>query len=202
MHSIQAMVQASLQIQKSKFLGFLCRVETENEAKSFLSKLKREYSDATHHVYAYILGDEKQIQRASDDKEPQGTAGMPVMDVLQKQDLTDVIAVIVRYYGGIKLGSGGLIRAYSNTAQALIEQAQQVEKKQIDTLTITLSYAELDAALHLLKTESLRLEATYQEKVTLEFDLPHDRVVLLKNGLENALSSKLEFDLKQTVFRY
>lgn len=202
MRSIKELVQANLEIHKSKFWGFGARVESEMAAKAFLTKLKHDYPDAAHHVYAYIIGEEKQIQRASDDKEPQGTAGMPVMDILHKNDLSDVIFVVIRYFGGIKLGAGGLIRAYSFTAQALIDQAELIEKKLIDTLRLTLSYAEMDKAAYLIKNEALRVETSYQEKVTLEFDLPHDKVSSLKRELENLLSAQLTFDLIQSNFRY
>jgi len=111
MRSVPTLVQTEIVIQKSRFLGFLDHVESESEAKAILSKFKEAYPDATHHVFAYVIGSEREIQRASDAGEPSRTAGMPVMEVLQKQNLTDVIAIVIRYFGGIKLGAGGLIRA-------------------------------------------------------------------------------------------
>ena len=106
--------------KKSKFIGYLAHVETEEEATAIINKKREEYWDASHNVYAYILRD-GQIKRYSDDGEPQGTAGIPVLDVLQKEGLTDVCVVVTRYFGGIKLGGGGLVRAYSHGAKIAVD---------------------------------------------------------------------------------
>jgi uncharacterized YigZ family protein len=202
MRSVPTLVQTEIVIQKSRFLGFLDHVESESEAKAILSKFKEAYPDATHHVFAYVIGSEREIQRASDAGEPSRTAGMPVMEVLQKQNLTDVIAIVIRYFGGIKLGAGGLIRAYANTAQALVEHASFCEKRRIDTLRIELSYSQADTAIHLLKPVAIRLDPVYKEKVMLEFDLPHDQMDSLVQSLQTALSATLNVILVQSVFRY
>jgi uncharacterized YigZ family protein len=202
MRSVSNLVQTEIVIQKSRFLGFLNHVESESEAKAILSQLREAFPDATHHVFAYIIGSERQIQRASDAGEPSRTAGLPVMEVLQKQDLTDVIAVVIRYFGGIKLGAGGLIRAYANTAQALVEQANFCAKRRIDTLQIELSYSQADTVIHHLKPVAIRLDSVYKEKVMLEFDLPHDQVDTLIQSLQTALSTTLNVTLVQSVHRY
>ncbi len=101
--------------KKSLFIGHACRVYSEEEAIKFIEKIKTIYKDATHNVPAYIIGENREIQRYSDDGEPQGTAGIPALEVLKKKELTDTVIVITRYFGGTLLGSGGLIRAYSNT---------------------------------------------------------------------------------------
>ncbi|MEG1779424.1 MAG: YigZ family protein [Oscillospiraceae bacterium] len=109
--------------KRSRFIGSIMPVTTEQQALEFISELKSKYWDATHNVYAYILRD-GQIKRYSDDGEPQGTAGVPVLDVLQKEGLTDVAIVVTRYFGGILLGGGGLVRAYSHCAKLAVNMAQ------------------------------------------------------------------------------
>lgn len=109
--------------KRSRFIGYITPAATEEEALSFISQIKSKHWDATHNVYAYILR-EGQIKRYSDDGEPQGTAGIPVLDVLQKEGLCDVAVVVTRYFGGILLGGGGLVRAYSHGAKIAVEAAQ------------------------------------------------------------------------------
>lgn len=98
-------------IQKSRFIGYVKRVETEEEAQEFIQTIKKKHHDATHNCSAYMVGEHNQIQKANDDGEPSGTAGVPILEVLKKQDLKDTVVVVTRYFGGIKLGAGGLIRA-------------------------------------------------------------------------------------------
>src|SRR5699024_3326970 len=107
-------------INKCRFIGYVKRVETEEDAQSFIQSIKKKHHDATHNCSAYIIGDNDEIQKANEDGEPSGTAGIPILEVLKKKKLKDTAVVVTRYFGGIKLGAGGLIRAYSNTtAQAI-----------------------------------------------------------------------------------
>ena len=108
--------------RKSRFIGYIKPVTTQEDAVSFINEIKSKHWDATHNVYAYILRD-GQIRRYSDDGEPQGTAGIPVLDVLQKEGLTDCVVVVTRYFGGILLGGGGLVRAYSHAAKLAVDAA-------------------------------------------------------------------------------
>lgn len=104
-------------INKSRFIGYAMPVETEEEALEFIDKIKVKHRDATHNVYAYVLGKDSNIQRFSDDGEPSGTAGIPVLEVIKKEDLRNTVVVVTRYFGGVKLGTGGLIRAYTKGAK-------------------------------------------------------------------------------------
>lgn len=108
-------------INKSRFIGYSMPVETEEEALKFIDKIKTKHRDATHNVYAYVLGKDSNTQRFSDDGEPSGTAGIPVLEVIKKEDLRNVVVVVTRYFGGIKLGAGGLIRAYTKGAKIGLE---------------------------------------------------------------------------------
>src|SRR5690625_4457046 len=109
-------------IQKSRFIGYVKRVETEEDAQDFIQEIKKKHHDATHNCSAYIIGEHDQIQKANDDGEPSGTAGIPMLEVLKKQKLKDTAVVVTRYFGGIKLGAGGLIRAYGNTTSETIRE--------------------------------------------------------------------------------
>lgn len=109
--------EAETIINKSRFIGYAMPVESEEDALEFIDKLKTKHRDATHNVYAYVLGKDSNIQRFSDDGEPTGTAGIPVLEVIKKENLRNVVVVVTRYFGGIKLGAGGLIRAYTKGAK-------------------------------------------------------------------------------------
>src|SRR6478609_1018641 len=115
-------------IRKSRFIGYVKRVETEEAAVNFIQEIKKKHHDATHNCSAYIIGEHDQIQKANDDGEPSGTAGVPMLEVLKKQKLKDTAVVVTRYFGGIKLGSGGLIRAYGRATSEGISATGTVER--------------------------------------------------------------------------
>lgn len=123
--TVYAKTEASFTERKSEFIGYIAPVKTPDEAVSFISEVREKHRKATHNVYAYILRDNN-ISRYSDDGEPQGTAGVPVLDVLQKEGLTDVCCVVTRYFGGILLGGGGLVRAYSHSTKIAVDAAQRM----------------------------------------------------------------------------
>lgn len=113
--------EAEIIINKSRFIGYSMPIESEEEALKFIEKIKTKHRDATHNVYAYVLGKDSNTQRFSDDGEPSGTAGIPALEVIKKEDLRNVVVVITRYFGGVKLGGGGLIRAYTKGAKIGLE---------------------------------------------------------------------------------
>lgn len=127
-------------INKSRFIGYAKPVESEEEAIEFIDHIKSEHRDATHNVYAYVVGPTDNIQRYSDDGEPSGTAGIPILDIIKKEELKNTVIVVTRYFGGIKLGAGGLIRAYIKGAKIGIDAAKIVEKKLYKKLKVTVDY--------------------------------------------------------------
>lgn len=127
-------------IKKSRFIGYAAPIESEDGALNFIDKIKTKHRDATHNVYAYVLGSNSNIQRFSDDGEPSGTAGIPVLELIKKEDLRDVVLVVTRYFGGIKLGGGGLIRAYTKGAKIALESARIVDMVLNKKLKIRLDY--------------------------------------------------------------
>lgn len=127
-------------IEKSKFIGHATPVESEKEAIAFIEKIKTEHWNATHNVPAYIVGENNEIQRYSDDREPSGTAGVPVLEVIKRENLRDVVIVVTRYFGGIKLGTGGLVRAYTRGAKIALQAAKIITKKLHKLIIATVDY--------------------------------------------------------------
>ena len=153
--------------KRSRFIATVKPVETEEEAIAFLESIRKKYWDARHNVYAYII-EKDNIQRYSDDSEPAGTAGVPVLDVLRKEELSNLIVVVTRYFGGILLGTGGLVHAYSKAAKAGIDAAQPIEMILAQRLEISCEYTMLGK----LQNEIARLgaksgEAVYAENVKI-----------------------------------
>ena len=154
--------------KKSEFIGHIKRVTTEEEAKEFLNEIKNKYKDARHNCYAYIVGQNMGIQRYSDDGEPQGTAGIPILEVLKKNSLTDCAVVVTRYFGGILLGTGGLTRAYTKGAAIAVKKGGIVEKVNGLKLTIHLEYDLLGKIQYVCGQKNWYIEDTeYTDKVII-----------------------------------
>lgn len=130
-------------IDKSTFIGYAKPIKTEEEAIDFVNEIKKKHKDATHNVWAYTVGESMNIQRYSDDGEPQGTAGIPTLEVIKKEELRNVVVVVTRYFGGVKLGAGGLVRAYTKGAKIGIESAKVIEKVLYKPVGIKIDYNQL-----------------------------------------------------------
>ncbi len=127
-------------ISKSRFIGYAKPVESEDEAAEFVEMIKKKHKDATHNVPVYLIGEKFEVQRYSDDGEPSGTAGVPVLSMLKNEGITNLAIVVTRYFGGIKLGTGGLVRAYTHAAKLAVEAAQVVEKRIYKEVHVKLDY--------------------------------------------------------------
>lgn len=182
--TIQGTAEAEIEEKKSRFIAQLCHVETEEEALEFLESIRAKHRMARHNVYAYIIrgaGSAPRI-RYSDDGEPQKTAGLPTLQVLQHEELTDVIAVVTRYFGGTLLGTGGLVRAYTQSTQEGIKAAHIVSISKCRDITITVSYPLYDQLNHLIGTqkENAKIVKTeYTDKVSV--------TVRILDGTQDAL---------------
>lgn len=154
--------------RKSRFIGHAQPIETEEDALSFIAQMKQKYWDATHNVHAYIL-DNGMLKRYSDDGEPQGTAGIPVLDVLQKEKVTGVAVVVTRYFGGILLGAGGLVRAYSHGAKIALDAAGIVTKRLCYVIQLNFDYAMYGKITYILpKYNTLTLQSDFGASVLLK----------------------------------
>ena len=149
-------------IDKSRFIAHVCPVESREEADAFLAEIREKYKDATHNVPAMVIGDKSQIQWASDDGEPQGTSGAPMVQMMVKEGLTNLIVVVTRYFGGIKLGTGGLVRAYTSSAKLGLEAAGVCSVREMAELTVKIDYPYL-AKIQNLASEQLDLEEADRE---------------------------------------
>lgn len=165
--TVKAKGSDELIIQKSRFIGYVRRVETEEDAQAFIQEIKKKHYDATHNCSAYIIGENDQIQKANDDGEPGGTAGVPILEVLKRQKLKDTAVVITRYFGGIKLGAGGLIRAYGNATTRAIQATGVVKRQLMQGFTVTVDYTLIGKLKNELRQSDYVLNSTdYQEKVS------------------------------------
>lgn len=160
-------------IQKSKFIAHFERAETEEEAQTFIQAIKKEHWNATHNCSAYIIGERNEHQKANDDGEPSGTAGMPMLEVLRKRHLKDTVVVVTRYFGGIKLGGGGLIRAYGGTVSEGLDAIGIVERLPMQQLTLTVDYTWIGKVENELRQSSYLLDdIIYADLVTFHVSVP------------------------------
>ena len=175
-------------IEKSRFITYVKHITSEEDYKQYLKEIKKKHYDATHVCSALICGN---IKRSNDDGEPSGTAGMPILNVLDKQNLDYTCALVVRYFGGIKLGAGGLIRAYSNATSLALEKAIIVEDIKYPKYKIELSYELANKVDNFLIKNTLYLQKEYSEKVTIYYCLipqaSNDKIIELTKGINPAL---------------
>lgn len=159
---------ASYEIQKSRFIAYTSHVETEAEARDFVTAIKKKHFDARHNCSAWVLGADSSQQKSNDDGEPGGTAGNPILEAIKQHDLTNVVVVVTRYFGGIKLGAGGLIRAYSHTASLGLEATPCLEVKPFCLMEAEMDYSLLGTVENWIRNEELRTgETAYLDKVTV-----------------------------------
>ncbi len=155
-------------IQKSRFITYVDRAESEEEAQAFIQSIKKKHYDATHNCSAYMIGDNDEIQKANDDGEPGGTAGVPMLEVLKKRELKNTVVVVTRYFGGIKLGAGGLIRAYSSATSEGIDAVGVVKRTLMQVVYATYDYTHHGKIENAIQTSPYKQkEANYLEQVEM-----------------------------------
>jgi uncharacterized YigZ family protein len=180
-------------IQKSRFIAHIKRAETEIEAQEFIQSLKKKYWDATHNCSAYIMGEHDQIQKANDDGEPSGTAGVPILEVLKKKKLKDTVVVITRYFGGIKLGAGGLIRAYGKATSEGLDSVGIVERRLVQVIHVNIDYTFLGKVERELRdSEYIIKEIQYLDSVQLAVYVKENLVHLFCDWMVELTNGKCE----------
>jgi uncharacterized YigZ family protein len=170
--------------KKSRFIGILYHLEDVQCVHEYIEKTKEKYPGANHYVYAYII--QQNNQKASDDGEPQRTAGYPILDVLKKQGINDCLAVVVRYFGGIKLGAGGLIRAYAHTISEAIKKATFIHKVTQYHCSIVTTYENLNQVERIIREKAILNDAQYGEKITIHFHCFDHQFDTIKDQLFHA----------------
>lgn len=188
--------KAEFEERKSLFIGHVKRAYNEEEARNFINQIKNEHKQATHNVYAYIIGENMGIQRYSDDGEPQGTAGIPVLEVIKKSAITDVVVVVTRYFGGILLGAGGLVRAYSKGASIGIKEAGVVEKVLGCPVEILIDYDLLGKVQYICSQNLWYIDQIeYTDKVKIHMSNEIEKIEQIKVEITDATSGKAIIDL-------
>ena len=198
--TISANAKASFIEKRSEFIGYIAPVRTNDEAVAFINSIKAEHRKAKHNVYAYILREDN-ISRYSDDGEPQGTAGVPVLDVLKKRDLTDVCVVVTRYFGGILLGGGGLVRAYSHAASLACDAAHIMNMCMCHRLKITADYGMYGKISYLLPNyDTITVNSDFGSDVTLEILVMLEKLDALKKELVEVTNGSVNIEDCEELF--
>jgi uncharacterized YigZ family protein len=176
--------EAEIEINKSRFIAYIGRLETEEDAIAFIAEIKKKHWNATHNCSAYVVGENDQWQKADDDGEPSGTAGKPILEIIKKNQLKNTVIVVTRYFGGIKLGAGGLIRAYGKSASAGLKTVGVSQRQSYTRIRVEIDYTFLGLLENQLRIQGYSIEGKeFTDKITL--------IVLAKMGEEVTIEQKV-----------
>ena len=188
-------------IEKSTFIVYAKPIKTEEDAIEFINEIKKKHKDATHNVWAYTVGKTMNIQRYSDDGEPQGTAGIPTLEVIKKEDLRDVVVVVTRYFGGVKLGAGGLVRAYTKGAKIGIDAAKVIEKVMYKEVRIKIDYNQLGKVQNEIMNMNYFVKDTiYEDNVEIIVYSRLEEVKVLTDKMIDITSATAEIKLGEEFY--
>lgn len=188
-------------INKSRFIGYAMPINSEKEALEFIEKIKTKHRDATHNVYAYVVGMDSNIQRFSDDGEPSGTAGIPVLEVIKKEDIRNVVVVVTRYFGGIKLGAGGLVRAYTKGAKLALDAAKIVEMVLHKKIKIRIDYTLYGKIENFLLSGQYFVDETiFDDKVNIFVYIENNELGKFKDLIMDMTNGKCEFEILEEEY--
>lgn len=188
--------------KKSRFIATLEKIETEEEALAFIARMKKQYWDARHNCYAFVAGKNHELQRCSDDGEPNGTAGRPMLDVLLREDVHNLVVVVTRYFGGTLLGTGGLVRAYQKSVQEGLKNSIIIEKMQGRLLTVDTDYNSVGKIQYILaQREITTMDSVYTDKVEIKVMVPVERMEELQEAITEGTNGTARFQVgEQTEF--
>ncbi|MFI9723126.1 YigZ family protein [Streptomyces sp. NPDC052396] len=184
-----------IEINKSRFICALAPAATEEEAQSFIARVRREHPTARHHCFAYVLGADGAVQRASDDGEPGGTAGVPMLQMLVRREMRYVVAVVTRYFGGIKLGAGGLIRAYGGAVGEALDVLGTITRRRYRLGTVTIDHQRAGKLENELRATGRTVrEVSYGDRVRIEIGLPDAELDAFRAWLADVTAGAAEFE--------
>lgn len=187
--------------KKSRFIGCIRHVETEEEADAFVTEMKKKHYDARHNCYAYSIGEQQPLLRFSDDGEPGGTAGKPILEVIAGKKLCNVCIVVTRYFGGTLLGTGGLVRAYTEAAKACIEATEIVHKCLVVPMQIITNYTDLGKIQYILGNKGIAIQnSEYGQDVILRTEIFIDDVEKIKKELMEVTAARVVTKQEDAVF--
>ncbi|MFI8181228.1 YigZ family protein [Actinacidiphila glaucinigra] len=190
------------EIKRSRFLCALAPVSGEEAAQEFLARVRKEHAGATHNCYAYVLGAEGRIHRASDDGEPGGTAGTPMLQVLLRREVRDVIAVVTRYYGGVQLGAGGLVRAYGGAVSAALDEVGTVQRQKLALVTVVADHQRAGRIENDLRAagRAVRGVAYGAAEVRIELGVPQEELAAFRAWLADASAGTAGVEVSGSAF--
>ena len=189
--------------KKSRFIGYVRHTESEEEALAFINEIRKKHYDARHNCFAYCVDGEQQTQRFSDDGEPGGTAGKPILEVIKGNELCDVCIVVTRYFGGTLLGTGGLVRAYTDAAKACIENTQVLAKRRMIPMKLHTNYTDFGKIQYLLASEEIPiLDSEYGEDVCVHVEIFVDDADKVKKKLIEVTAARIIIDEEDAVFSF
>ncbi len=191
MYTIDCVYVEEQIINKSRFICTLFPIKDNEEANQILKEVRKKYYDATHNCYAYIYGENGQYAKNSDDGEPSQTAGIVIYDVLKKNNITNILAVVTRYFGGIKLGAGGLVRAYSSSTALAVKSANLIKMEKKIAVTIKINYNNYNIISKLI-SDSWITNKTFTENVSITISLPEDEISELITKLKDATKNQID----------
>ncbi len=202
MHSIKERTEGELIVSGSRFIGMIIHVTSLDEVQKNLSDIKIKYPLANHYCYAYILGDHQEIMKVSDDGEPQKTAGIPMLEVLKKQNLTDVLAVTVRYFGGKLLGASGLVRAYSKSLSMLLENIVLTSKFVYLSIHFQIDYKTHNLISSYIESIGNHIETTFYELIDIRLLIKEENYQTLFSYLQAKLHAIPEIEITDRIHIY
>lgn len=187
--------------KKSRFIATVRLVETEEEALAFIEEMKKKYWDARHNCYVYSVGMNREYTRCSDDGEPQGTAGRPMLDVILGEDVYNVAVVVTRYFGGILLGTGGLVRAYSRAVQEGLANSRVIEKQHGVSLAVTTDYTGIGKIQYIAGERKLPiLDSEYTEKVVLHLLVPAEQIDAVQKAVIEGTNGRAKIEKEKELY--
>ena len=187
--------------KKSRFLGEAIPVQTAEEAASQLARIRKEYYDARHHCSAWVLGEKRDVKKVSDDGEPSGTAGLPILRVIEGMECTNVIIVVTRYFGGTLLGTGGLVRAYTAAAKQAMEDAGPVCMRSGEILKLSIDYSMLGAVQHYLELEQLETDGIeYADLVACRVVVPSEKTQAVRRRMQALSNGMMQVETVEEGF--
>lgn len=193
--------QGEIVEKKSRFIATVRLVETEEEALSFIEEMKKKYWDARHNCYVYSVGKNREFTRCSDDGEPSGTAGRPMMDVILGEDIYNAAVVVTRYFGGVLLGTGGLVRAYSKAVQEGLANSRVIEKIYGISLKVTTDYTGIGKIQYIAGENNLPiLDCEYTEKVVLHLMVPSDKEQFVRKAITEGTNGRAQMEKERDLY--
>jgi uncharacterized YigZ family protein len=190
--TIKRSISCEFEEKKSRFIGHIEPVETENDCVLFIDKIKKKYWNATHNVYGYYIKKEFELQKYSDDGEPSGTAGLPVLDVIKKNNIQDVCIVVTRYFGGIMLGASGLVRAYSNSAAMVLKESEKIIKKYCQIFILTVEYSLFKKLEnYLIKRDIKIIDKCFDQDVDLKCYIPIELIDIIEREIIDLMNDQV-----------